>query len=61
MFDASITFKHDFYFQTTSSKELDQIKRDIMDDVHRKFKVFFIIFGWLDVISLLLVLLIVMK
>ncbi|XP_065361911.1 DC-STAMP domain-containing protein 2 [Calliphora vicina] len=61
LFDVSISFDHDFYFQTTSSKELQQVKIDIMADIHRQMRTFVLIFGWLDLMSLFLLLLIVIK
>ncbi|XP_037815188.1 DC-STAMP domain-containing protein 2 [Lucilia sericata] len=61
LFDVSITFDHDFYFQTTTSKELQQVKTDIMADIHRKMRTFVLIFGWLDLMSLVLLIVIVIK
>ncbi|XP_061389998.1 DC-STAMP domain-containing protein 2-like [Musca vetustissima] len=61
LFDVSITFDHDFYFKTTTSRELDDIKKDIMFDIHSRMKTFVLIFGWLDMLSLFMFALIVFK
>ncbi|XP_058974943.1 DC-STAMP domain-containing protein 2-like [Musca domestica] len=61
LFDVSITFDHDFYFKTTTSRELDDIKRDIMSDIHNRMKTFVLIFGWLDVVSLFMFAVIIFK
>ncbi|XP_059216473.1 DC-STAMP domain-containing protein 2 [Stomoxys calcitrans] len=61
LFDVSINFDHDFYFKTTSSKELSEIRRDIMRDIRKRLNTFVLIFGWLDVIGLLMFVLIVLK
>lgn len=61
LFDVSISFDHDFYFQTTSSKELGQVREDIMADIHRKMRSFLIIFGWLDMITFALFIWIIIK
>ncbi|XP_073840484.1 DC-STAMP domain-containing protein 2 isoform X2 [Musca autumnalis] len=61
LFDVSITFDHDFYFKTTTSRELDDIKKDIMQDIHARMRTFVLIFGWLDMISLVMLAVIVFK
>ncbi|KAM7354818.1 DC-STAMP domain-containing protein 2-like [Cochliomyia hominivorax] len=61
LFDVSISFDHDFYFQTTSSKELKQVQKDIMSDIHKKMNTFVLIFGWLDLTSMLLLFVIIIK
>lgn len=61
LFDVSISFDHDFYFETTSSKELKQVQQDIMADIHRKTRAFVLIFGWLDLTSLVLLIVIIFK
>lgn len=61
LFDVSISFDHDFYFQTTSSKDLSKVKEDIMADIHRKMRSFLIIFGWLDMIAFALFIWIIVK
>uniref|UniRef100_A0A1B0BRA2 Dendritic cell-specific transmembrane protein-like domain-containing protein n=1 Tax=Glossina palpalis gambiensis TaxID=67801 RepID=A0A1B0BRA2_9MUSC len=61
LFDVSITFDHDFYFKTTSSKELSQIRDDIMKDIRKHMQTFILIFGWLDILSVLLMCLVLFK
>uniref|UniRef100_A0A1B0AET0 Dendritic cell-specific transmembrane protein-like domain-containing protein n=1 Tax=Glossina pallidipes TaxID=7398 RepID=A0A1B0AET0_GLOPL len=61
LFDVSITFDHDFYFKTTSSKELSQIRDDIMKDIRKHMQTFILIFGWLDILSVLLMCLVIFK
>uniref|UniRef100_W8BV95 DC-STAMP domain-containing protein 2 n=2 Tax=Ceratitis capitata TaxID=7213 RepID=W8BV95_CERCA len=51
MFDASVTFDHDFTFSTVASKNLTDVGRDIMDEIHLRMRGFFLIFGWLDVVG----------
>uniref|UniRef100_A0A1A9X0W4 Uncharacterized protein n=1 Tax=Glossina brevipalpis TaxID=37001 RepID=A0A1A9X0W4_9MUSC len=61
LFDVSITFDHDFYFKTTTSKELSQVRDDIMKDISKHMQTFILIFGWLDIVSVLLMCFVIFK
>ncbi|XP_053954541.1 DC-STAMP domain-containing protein 2 [Anastrepha ludens] len=61
MFEVSVTFDHDFSFTTVASRNLSDVGRDIMSEIHGRMAGFFLIFGWLDVISGLLCILVIIK
>ncbi|XP_017491257.1 PREDICTED: DC-STAMP domain-containing protein 2-like [Rhagoletis zephyria] len=61
MFDVSVTFDHDFTFTTVASRNLSDVGRDIVNEIHARMTGFFIIFGWLDVVSGLLCILVIIK
>lgn len=51
MFYVSITFEHSFHFQTKTSKTLNQVKYDIMEEIHERSESLMYFFTWMDVIS----------
>ncbi|XP_026849990.1 DC-STAMP domain-containing protein 2 [Drosophila persimilis] len=55
MFDDKITFEHDFYFNTNSSKDLLKVGEEIVQDINRLLKPLMLMFGLLDVLCYILV------
>ncbi|XP_034482136.1 DC-STAMP domain-containing protein 2-like isoform X2 [Drosophila innubila] len=56
MFDASISFDHDFYFHTNASKNLSDVGEQIIQDVTQSLRPFTIVQSWLDLLCWLMLL-----
>lgn len=61
MFDVSVTFDHDFSFSTVASRNLSDVGKDIMAEIHWRMANFFLIFGFLDIIGGFLFFLVIIK
>ncbi|KAM8709447.1 hypothetical protein ACLKA7_016279 [Drosophila subpalustris] len=54
MFDASISFDHDFKFHTNASKNLTDVGEQIIVDVGQSLRPFALLQGWLDLLCWLM-------
>ncbi|XP_068142229.1 DC-STAMP domain-containing protein 2 [Drosophila tropicalis] len=61
MFDVNITFEHDFYFETNSSKNLSDVGEEIIEDIRQRLGPFVFLFGWLDLLCWLMLLTVFIK
>ncbi|XP_014092757.2 DC-STAMP domain-containing protein 2 [Bactrocera oleae] len=61
MFDVTVTFDHDFSFTTVASRNLSDVGKDIMAEIHWRMANFFLIFGFLDIIGGILCVMVIMK
>ncbi|XP_039963970.1 DC-STAMP domain-containing protein 2 [Bactrocera tryoni] len=61
MFDVTVTFEHDFSFSTVASRNLTDVSKAIMAEIHLRMANFFLIFGFLDVIGGFLFVMVIIK
>ncbi|XP_030375646.1 DC-STAMP domain-containing protein 2-like [Scaptodrosophila lebanonensis] len=61
MFDASITFEHDFYFNTSASRNLSDVGEEIMQDINAELRPYILLFGWLDIVCWIMIICIFLK
>ena len=61
MFDVTVTFDHDITFTTVASRNLSDVGKDIMAEIHWRMANFFLIFGFLDIIGGILCVMVIIK
>ncbi|XP_070070381.1 DC-STAMP domain-containing protein 2 isoform X2 [Drosophila takahashii] len=55
MFDANITFEHEFYFDTNSSKSLADVGEEILHDISQRLSPFIFLNGFVDILCWVMV------
>ncbi|KAH8274942.1 hypothetical protein KR018_001776 [Drosophila ironensis] len=61
MFDANITFEHEFYFDTNSSKNLSDVGEEIIQDINRRLAPFTFITDIVDLLCWIMVIAVFIK
>jgi len=61
MFDANITFEHEFYFDTNSSKSLEAVGEEIIQDINQRLSSFIFLQSFVDLLCWVMVLTVFFK
>ncbi|TDG45152.1 hypothetical protein AWZ03_008402 [Drosophila navojoa] len=61
MFDVSISFEHQFHFQTNASRNLSDVGDEIIEDIKVRMRPFMVFDSWLDFLCWIMVLSIFIK
>lgn len=55
MFDANITFEHEFFFDTNSSKSLTDVGEEILQDINKRLSSFIFLSSFVDILCWVMV------
>ncbi|XP_041564385.1 DC-STAMP domain-containing protein 2 [Drosophila elegans] len=61
MFDANITFQHEFFFDTNSSKSLADVGEEIIQDINQRLSPFIFLQSFMDILCWVMVVTVIFK
>lgn len=61
MFDANITFEHNFFFDTNSSKSLSDVGEEIIQDINQRLSPFIVLESFMDILCGIMVVTVLIK